>query len=154
MDLVALARRAVAEQQQTTERHTLHLEAPSTALVGDWDGRRLERVLSNLLDNAVKYSPDGGQVVVSVQREGDWAVVVVRDRGVGIPEDDLPHVFERFRRGANVTGRIGGTGIGLAGVRAIVDGHGGTVHVDSQEGVGSTFTVRLLVEGHAADPGR
>jgi signal transduction histidine kinase len=74
---------------------------------------------------------------------GPWAVLAVRDEGVGIPAADLPHIFERFRRGSNVLGRVEGTGIGLASARAIVEQHGGSIAVESVEGEGSTFTVRL-----------
>jgi signal transduction histidine kinase len=79
----------------------------------------------------------------------------VQDGGLGIPASDLPRVFERFHRGANVVGRIGGTGIGLAGARSIVESHGGTISAASQEGAGSTFTIRLPLgygEADAADP--
>jgi len=154
-DLVALAHRITAEHQSTTERHRLRVEAAATELVGVWDGERLERVLGNLLGNAVKYSPHGGEILISVAREdgleGVWAVVAVRDEGVGIPAADLPRVFQRFHRGANVVGRIGGTGIGLAGARAIVESHGGMIAVESQEGAGSTFTVRLPLETEESD---
>jgi PAS domain S-box-containing protein len=145
-DLVELAGRVVAEYQQRFERHQLRVEAATPKLVGDWDPQRLDRVLSNLLDNAIKYSPDGGDVVVTIQRQDGAAEVQVRDNGMGIPTADLPFVFDRFRRGANVAGRIGGTGIGLAGVRALVESHSGTIGVASTEGVGSTFTVRLPME--------
>jgi signal transduction histidine kinase len=72
-----------------------------------------------------------------------WVVVEVRDAGLGIPAADLPHVFERFARGSNVAGRIGGSGVGLASVRQIVEQHGGTVSVQSEEAKGTTVTVRL-----------
>jgi signal transduction histidine kinase len=111
--------------------------------VGAWDAARLEPALDNLVDNAVEYSPDGGDVTVRVRVEGDAAVVRVADRGIGIPAADLPRVFERLHRGANVAGRIDGTGIGLARVRQTVAQHGGTVDVQSREGHGSTVTVRL-----------
>jgi PAS domain S-box-containing protein len=152
-DLVALAWQAAAEQQRTTERHRIRVECSERELVGVWDPARLGRVLDNLLSNAVKYSPAGGEVSVSLGREQQqsgesWAVVQVRDQGVGIPAADQPHIFERFRRGANVVGRIAGTGIGLAGAYQIVQQHGGTIEVSSQERQGSTFTVRLpLVPG-------
>ncbi len=146
-DLVALARQAIAEQQQATERHQLRLEASESSLVGEWDAARLERVLANLLSNAVKYSPQGGEIVVRVRRDEDaagaWAVLEVQDQGLGIPKADLSYIFERFRRGRNVQGRIAGTGIGLAGVRQIVTQHGGQISVRSQEGMGSTFSMRL-----------
>ena len=73
----------------------------------------------------------------------EWAVLTVRDVGLGLPAPDLPHVFERFRRGSNVTKWIAGRGIGLAGAQQIVEQHGGTISVESEEGNGSTFTVRL-----------
>jgi signal transduction histidine kinase len=144
VDLIALARKAVAEHQQTTDRHALHVSSPLLELVGVWDEVRLGRVLDNLLDNAVKYSPRGGTVKVSIGTADDGtAVLSVADRGEGIPAADLPHIFERFRRGQNVNGRIPGTGIGLAGVQRIVEQHRGTIAVDSEVGVGTTVTIHL-----------
>jgi signal transduction histidine kinase len=146
-DLMALARQVIAEHQQQTDRHDLALVAVMPTLAGVWDGVRLGRVLDNLLGNAVKYSPLGGPIQLCVGTEGDGAeqVALVRviDRGEGIPEQDLPFIFERFRRGANVEGRIPGTGIGLAGVRRIVEQHGGSIMVESAIGQGTTVTVRL-----------
>jgi PAS domain S-box-containing protein len=145
-DLVALARQVAAEHQHYTERHTIKVEAEVPALEGLWDPARLHRVLDNLVSNAVKYSPRGGDVLVRVAPDGEeWAVLTVRDHGIGIPEDDLPDVFGWFRRAGNVTGRITGTGIGLASVALVVEQHGGSVTVESAENVGSTFTVRLPV---------
>jgi signal transduction histidine kinase len=147
VDLVALAKKAVMEHQHTTDRHALHVSTHLPHLVGEWDGLRLGRVLDNLLDNAVKYSPRGGSVKVSIGTGDDGAAVLsVSDRGEGIPESDLPHIFERFRRGQNVEGRIPGTGIGLAGVQRIVEQHQGTIAVNSKIGVGTTFTIRLPLE--------
>ena len=148
-DLVALARQVAAEQQRTTSRQIIRVESGEAELLGEWDAARLERVLTNLLGNAVKYSPEqGGVIVVRLDRAPDdggagWAIAQVRDQGLGIPAADMPHVFERFWRGRNVLGRIAGTGIGLAGARQIVEQHGGTIFVESVEGAGSTFTVRL-----------
>jgi len=147
VDLIALARKAVAEHQHTTDRHALHVSTRLPKLVGEWDELRLGRVLDNLLDNAVKYSPRGGSIKVSIGTADDGAAVLsVSDRGEGIPESDLPHIFERFRRGQNVEGRIPGTGIGLAGVQRIVEQHQGTIAVDTRVGVGTTFTIRLPLE--------
>ena len=147
IDLVALARQVTAEHQQTSERHDMAVESTQPELVGLWDAVRLERVLRNLLGNAIKYSPGGGPVSVQLDLEGgasDGSVVVkVQDHGEGIPEQDLPHIFERFRRGENVSGRIPGTGIGLAGARQIVESHGGTIRAESRMGQGTTVTVRL-----------
>jgi two-component system, OmpR family, phosphate regulon sensor histidine kinase PhoR len=142
-DLVALARQAAVEYQANGERHQLRVEAAEPVLVGDWDAERLHRVLANLVSNAIKYSPDGGEVTIHVKRDDGMAVVAVRDCGVGVPPADLPHLFEQFHRAGNVVGRIAGTGIGLAVSRHIVEQHGGTIEVDTLEGVGSTFTVRL-----------
>jgi signal transduction histidine kinase len=116
-------------------------------LIGVWDAARLGRVLDNLVANAIKYSPAGGQISIEVEQEvgaaGGWAALCVRDEGIGIPEADQPHIFERFRRGGNVVGHIAGTGIGLAGACQIVEQHGGSIVVSSREGAGSAFTIRL-----------
>jgi signal transduction histidine kinase len=147
VDVLALAREAVANHQQSAEMHRLRLESEERRLVGRFDRSRLARVLANLLSNAIKYSPGGGDVVVRVAREragdADWAVVSVADQGVGIPAADMPYIFDQFRRSESVVGRIAGTGIGLALVRQVVEQHGGTVTVRSEQGAGSTFTVRL-----------
>ncbi len=146
-DLVVLARGVVDEYQSTTETHCIELQTTTPELTGVWDCGRLERVLTNLLSNAIKYSPDGGNIAVNVSRRRggptDWAILEVSDEGLGIPAPDLPRIFERFHRAANVAGRIGGTGIGLASARQVVEQHGGAITVASQEGVGSRFTIRL-----------
>ena len=156
VDLVALAYRVVASQQQTTERHRLAVQTREVRVVGQWDAPRLTRVLENLLSNAIKYSPAGGTITLTISRDdsaaddsaagaapGEWAVLAVQDQGVGIPAQDLPHIFARFQRGSNVIGQIAGTGVGLASARSIVEQHGGTISVTSQEGQGSIFAVRL-----------
>ncbi len=105
---------------------------------------KLEQVLSNLVDNAIKYTPEGGTITLSLFREGDWACVAVADTGIGISPQDLPHIFDRFYRVDKARSKAsGGTGLGLAIVKGIVERHGGTVAVTSEEGKGSTFTVRL-----------
>ena len=149
-DLVALARDAVEEHRGTSGRHRLRLQTTEQTLVGLWDGFRLERVLANLLGNAIKYSPNGGRITVELRREEQRghpeAILEVRDQGVGIPPTDLPHIFTQFHRGRNVSEGIAGTGIGLAGAHRIVQQHGGTISVESWEGLGSTFTVRLPLD--------
>jgi signal transduction histidine kinase len=143
-DLLAVAREVIDEHSQSTRRHQIILHAASEKIVGQFDAPRLERVLDNLIGNAVKYSPSGGCVQVEILPEGEeWVTIVVRDTGLGIPAEDLPHVFEPFRRGGNVVGRISGTGIGLASAQRIVQRHGGTLQVESTPGEGSTFTMRL-----------
>jgi len=110
VDMVALAQAAVVAHQHASDSHCLRLDAAVESLVGSWDATRLERVLGNLLTNAIKYSPDGGEIVVRVHAEPQVAVLTVRDHGVGIPSQDLPLVFDAYRRGTNVTGRIAGSG--------------------------------------------
>jgi PAS domain S-box-containing protein len=147
VDLVQLARTIAADYQQATELHRLRLETLVDELVGDWDERRLTRALGNLVSNALKYSPEGGEIVLRVGlelRDGSrWAVVAVQDHGLGIPQAERERIFERFQRATNVEGRIAGTGIGLASVRHIAQSHGGEVWVESEEGAGSTFSIRL-----------
>lgn len=154
-DLVDLGRAAVSEHRTATVARHLRLEASVQTLEATVDPVRVRRVLANLLSNAVKYSPEGGEIVVGVDRDegpdGPCAVLTVRDRGIGIPADDLPHLFEWSHRGRNV-GRISGTGIGLAGSYRIARQHGGTISVESREGEGSSFAVRLPIDA-PGDPG-
>ena len=148
-ELVALARQAVSEHELVSERHQFLFEAEVPTLEATVDEARVHRVLTNLLTNAIKYSPDGGRVSVTVKAadgpDGKSALLVVGDQGVGIPQYDLPHIFDRFRRGGNTVGRFAGTGLGLASARELVELHGGTICVESEEGKGSTFVVRLPV---------
>jgi len=154
-DLVAVVRRVAAEQQQTAECHRIHVEASRPELVGAWDEVRLARVVNNLVGNAIKYSPEGGDVAVTLAAEedagGTWAVLRVRDQGVGIPAADLPHIFDRFHRASNVGG-ISGAGIGLASARQIVEQHGGVISAESIDGAGSVFAVRLPIGPGEDDP--
>jgi two-component system sensor histidine kinase SenX3 len=108
------------------------------------DERQLVSALVNLLDNAIKYSEPGSTVEIEASGDGGWAVVTVRDQGIGIPTKDLERVFERFYRVDRARSReTGGTGLGLSIVRHVATNHGGTVDVASREGEGSTFTLRL-----------
>ncbi len=118
---------------------------PPVALV---DPRRMMQVLNNLIENAILYTPKGGRVVVSTGREEAkdrvWATVTVADTGMGIPKEELPHIFDRFFRGEKPRKmQVSGTGLGLAIVKEIVELHGGWVTVESQVDEGSTFTVWL-----------
>jgi len=106
------------------------------------DRRRLERVVQNIVGNALKYSPGGTPVRVGVRRAEAGVAIVVEDRGVGIPAAELPRIFERFYR-ASTAGGVAGTGIGLAGAKAIVEQHGGTLRVESAVGRGTVVTVAL-----------
>jgi signal transduction histidine kinase/FixJ family two-component response regulator len=149
-DLVVLARRAADAYERLSDRHRLSVSTAVATASGVWDVGRVQRVLANLLANAIKYSPNGGDVEVSVDIDGDSAVLTVRDEGLGIPATDLPRVFERFHRGSNVE-RISGTGIGLAGAKNIVEQHGGSISVMSTEGQGTAVEVRLPLASDAGE---
>jgi signal transduction histidine kinase len=143
-DLVALARACVAAYTLTANR-TLTFATTTYLLVGYWDAARLERVLANLVSNAIKYSAAGSaiRVLLGSDAGGEAAVLVVEDQGVGIPATELPHVFEPFYRASNVAQHIAGTGIGLFGARALLEQQGGTLVVASTAGVGTTVTLQL-----------
>lgn len=120
-------------------------------VVGDRD--RLVQVVSNLVNNAVKYSPDGGTVTLSSRSEGDFALVSVIDTGVGIPPDEISHVFERFRRvRSGAAQSIPGTGLGLTIVKQIVEMHGGKIWVESAVGHGSAFHFTLPLAAENVSP--
>lgn len=147
LDLVALVRRLADAHQQTTTRHTLRVDTVLPELIGHWDESRLERVIANLLTNALKYSPDGGDITLAVSCEeadqGCLAVLTVSDEGMGIPAVDLPHIFGKFHRAGNVIRDIQGSGLGLTSAQQIIAQHQGTISVTSEEGRGTTFTIRL-----------
>ena len=146
-DLVSLASQRVAELQEASRTRRITFQNQAPELTGLWDADRLERVIANLLSNAVKYSHEDTPIEVMLHRgekdRAEWAILAVEDHGIGIPAEDLAHVFERFHRGRNVGHETFGTGIGLSGARQIVEQHGGTIEVTSEEGRGSTFTVCL-----------
>ena len=159
VDLVALVQGAAARHQASSKKHEISvvqtgMEKPE--LLGEWDEGRLDRVIDNLLGNALKFSPEGGKITLTLARElGDaehpdappMAALRVSDEGMGIPSDDVSQVFDWFRRASNAAGKVPGTGIGLAAARQIVELHGGTIGVESEEGIGSTFTLRLPLAG-------
>ncbi|HEV8658987.1 MAG TPA: ATP-binding protein, partial [Thermoanaerobaculia bacterium] len=133
-----------------TRHHTavtdrrFHIDVPDDTKVVTGDRDRLEQVLGNLLENAVKYSPEGSEILVSVENKGDEVITAVCDRGIGIPADELNQVFERFHRGRKVSStNYGGLGLGLYITKQIVERHGGTIWVESREGAGTTFYFAL-----------
>jgi signal transduction histidine kinase len=143
VDLPVLCRRAIAEVAAATGR-ARPIEFASRVLSGDahLDETLSRIILTNLLNNAVKYSPAHGSVCLSLRREGKDAVLEVRDEGVGIPAADQANLFKSFHRGANV-GNVPGTGLGLTIVKRCVDLHGGGITFVSAEGQGTTFIVCL-----------
>lgn len=146
VDLVALARETVQEWP-ADGHHVLRTETAESELWGWWDGVRLTRLVENLLDNAIKYSPTGCTItlrIATADADGRrWAVLEVEDHGIGIPAAELSQVFEPFHRAHNVTQRIAGNGLGLWGCRTIVEQHAGRLAVASLEGEGTTFSVHL-----------
>jgi signal transduction histidine kinase len=148
VDVSALVRATVADFQErvAAEGYSVELTGANHTMLARADREAISRALWNLLDNAVKYSPECRTVWVALQRQDDRVSILVRDRGLGIPIHEQREIFDRFVRGAESTARrIRGTGIGLAMVRQIVRAHGGDVSVASEPGKGSTFTLALRV---------
>ncbi len=145
LDFAELARTTADQMRLLAEEKRISMTCDGTTPVEvDADPSRLKQVVVNLLDNAIKYTPEGGRVRVSVRQRDGHAVFEVMDSGLGISADDLPHVFERFYRADKARSRqMGGTGLGLSIVRSICLAHGGQVTVSSTEGRGSLFRVEL-----------
>ena len=124
-------------------RLTLHAELAENVMLSG-DASKLGQAVYNLIDNAVKYTPEGGTITVTLVTEGREAVLTIRDTGIGIPEADVKHIFDRFYRVDKARSRAtGGTGLGLSIVRQMVQLHGGEITVESRPGEGSAFTVTL-----------
>jgi signal transduction histidine kinase len=140
-----LAGVADSAQAVAQDRHiSLRVHAPERPLLVRGDADRLRQVVGNLVSNALRYTPDSGEIAIDARRVGSCAQITVTDTGRGIPPDDLPNVFERFYRGDAARDRAaGGSGLGLAITRAIVEAHSGTIDVRSTVGQGTTFTFTL-----------
>jgi two-component system, sensor histidine kinase and response regulator len=142
--LVDLANTIADElRQMMNGSHNLNFECYYDSMVYA-DEKLVRYILVNLLSNALKYSPEGGDVVLRLARTGDDIVLQVEDHGIGIPKDDQQFIFDAFRRAANV-GAIQGTGLGLAIVKLAVELHKGTISLDSRENVGTLFTVKMPI---------
>jgi PAS domain S-box-containing protein len=143
LNLDALCRLVVDElKSQFNRRHPVEYRSDPTLPEQNLDKKLMRQIINNLISNAMKYSPEGKPITVTLTQEGNAILMRVQDEGIGIPEADLKHLFEPFHRAANV-GTISGTGLGLSIVKESVEVHGGTIAVASQEGVGTTFTVSL-----------
>ncbi|WP_437956862.1 HAMP domain-containing sensor histidine kinase [Sorangium sp. So ce119] len=142
-DLRDLAQEAVDLYRPVSPEHPIELSLPETPVLVPCDATRIAQVLNNLLSNALKYSPAGGQIDVAVRAGGDGAEIAIRDRGLGIEPAELAHLFEPFRRLKSSSGSIPGTGLGLAVAKRIVDAHGGRLLVESRPGAGSVFRIEL-----------
>lgn len=164
IDIVELTQRIALDMQATTTNHRIELDVPETPLMTEADEFRMSQVLGNLISNAIKYSPNGGQIDIVVVRSedpphrpldlprGNWATVAVTDRGIGIPADVQNRLFERFFRAPNTKGKISGMGLGLYITREIIQRHGGYMWIESQEGKGSTFGVALRLMTDSRSP--
>lgn len=148
VDLTALLEKTLLIQKQSTTRHDLKLDirSPLPKIIADED--KLDQVLTNLLNNAIKYSPNGGEIIIHVVRDEHWITIGIQDQGLGIPKDQLNKVFDKFHRVNNEDNRrIYGTGLGLFLVKHLVESvHLGKIWVESEIGKGSTFLFRIPVE--------
>ncbi|WP_397326886.1 PAS domain S-box protein [Nostoc sp. FACHB-110] len=142
-DLIAYCSHIVEETELNQHNHcTIAFISQYQSLLCCMDEKLLNHILSNLLSNAVKYSPQGSTINFKLVCENEQVIIEIQDQGIGIPQEDLPHLFESFHRARNV-GNILGTGLGLAIVKKCVDIHKGKIDINTKLGIGTTFTVRL-----------
>jgi signal transduction histidine kinase len=154
-DLRAVVAPIVEMMDRFSERHPVMLVPPVGEVVVCADADRLQRVLENLVNNAIKYSPDGGAVEVSIGVEGDAAFIRVRDHGIGISSDALPHIFERSYRAPEAAVHAPGLGLGLSIATQVVALHGGTIDATPASTRGTIVSVRLpLASRHDAQQSR
>ncbi|MGA2505477.1 MAG: ATP-binding protein [Anaerolineales bacterium] len=138
--------------QISDKRLNLHLNLPEEVPQMRGNPIRLRQMLDNLIGNAIKYTPESGEITIDVEARNDQVIFRISDTGPGIPPGDQPHIFEKFYRASNVPKGVGGSGLGLAIVKSIVDNHQGRIWVDSLLGQGSTFTVVLPLYMQATAP--
>jgi signal transduction histidine kinase len=130
-----------ASRAEQAER-TFQISLPQECVHVCGDPQQLQRILVNLLENSLKFTHRGGTISLELVRKGDEAVLVISDDGIGIPAEDLPHLFERFHRGRNVSS-YPGSGLGLAITRALVNANGGTIQAEPASGVGTRMVARF-----------
>jgi signal transduction histidine kinase len=150
IDLVSFVRGLRESEVSAGAGERVEVESEAETLVADADAQCLDRILTNLLSNALKYSAAGSPVMIGIRQEGGEAVVTVRDRGIGIAPDDLPHIFERYYRAADTGRRRDSLGLGLHITRGLVAAHGGRIWVESEVGKGSTFGFSLPLASRPA----
>jgi signal transduction histidine kinase len=152
-DIVALTRALAIAQSARSPAHQIEVVAPQSPIRINGDQRYLGRAINNLLENAIKYWPEGGTVFVRIYRTATSVCVEVQDGGIGIAPQDLERIFEPHQRAVSTTGcSIDGTGIGLFSAKRIIEAHGGTISVRSKPGAGSTFTFQLPVAPEGDKP--
>jgi heavy metal sensor kinase len=150
VDLQALVEESVALFEPLADINQIHFQCDLQPAEVTGDATRLGQVITNLLSNAIKYNRPGGSVTVTLTRDPQHVVLTVADTGIGIPEEDVPHIFERFYRVDKARSRTsGGNGLGLAICRSIIEAHGGTIRLTTQLNKGSTFWVHLSVQDSA-----
>jgi signal transduction histidine kinase len=142
VDLVEIVHEALTRARTQETGNALQIEAPLFPIVGFWDRDRLGQVLDNLIDNAIKYSPHGGEIAIWVEATNAEGLVRIEDHGIGIASDVLPQLFERFYQGQD-PGVSTGLGLGLYIARMLVEAHGGRIWAESEPGQGSTFVIAL-----------
>ena len=144
LDAGELVRHVAEAQRVYAPRHTLVIDVPDKPLVVEADQDKMEQILTNLVNNAIKYSPDGTTVTVRAAAEGDALCLLVADQGYGIEGEELDGLFQQYSRlGGATQRRIGGSGLGLYLTKHLVEAHGGTIEVASTPGKGSTFALRM-----------
>ncbi|MDB4966283.1 MAG: Chemotaxis protein methyltransferase CheR [Myxococcales bacterium] len=148
-DVRPFVQEAVELYASSSMAHRLRLSEPEKPVEVRCDGARIAQVMNNLVSNAIKYSPGGGEVLLCVSQSGGEAILSVTDSGIGIAPTDLQHIFEPFRRTGASRETAPGVGLGLSVARRIVEAHGGRIEVESTLGAGSTFRVRLPLAGPA-----
>lgn len=144
IDLLKLTEKALGNFEKELNDRNLNVTVEGSCSAVSADSDRISQVFINLISNAVKYTPDGGEIRIILSDRSDDVIANIRDNGIGIPEEELPYIFERFYRADKSRNRdTGGSGIGLAIVRSIVEAHGGTVEADSRLNQGSNFMITL-----------
>jgi signal transduction histidine kinase len=142
-DLVEIARSAIQQMEVVTDRHSFTLDAPPELRIRA-DALRLEQVLTNLLDNAVKFSPTGGSIEVTIRKDVATTVMSVRDHGIGVAREHRAKLFEQFYQAHP---NRSGLGLGLYISRHIVERHGGTMYAEEPDGPGTRFVISLPLPG-------
>ena len=148
-DVGELVNEVARQARRHTSGHLINIEQPAEPLLAFIDYVEISQVLTNLLQNAIKYSPTPAPITIRVRTRGDELLIDVADQGIGIPPERLPHIFDAFYR-AHEAGPIAGSGIGLAISKGLVEAHGGSIRVTSQAGVGTTIQVILPMSGEAS----
>ncbi|MDQ3545841.1 MAG: HAMP domain-containing histidine kinase [Verrucomicrobiota bacterium] len=142
-DLAQLVETSAKVFRGLSARHRIQVTAPDKPIIYPCDPTRIGQVLNNLLSNAIKYSPSGGEITAALSASASGVEFAVTDQGIGISAEDLPHVFEPFRRTAATREAIPGVGLGLSVARRIAEAHGGSIEVKSVPAAGSSFTLSL-----------